>query len=889
MIRELSQSTIDEYASDIGAVKERPVGEDYTLGAKVGKTIPAKWWNWLFSATTKHVMQGRDDMQNIFTEMKNVLTDSGIEPNPADNTQLSQAITAKAENTLERYIQGKGALGMDWEGSDVTFPVPPGLVWEQRNIPLIIPSGLSIYSILGCNEHTLIAMTPRTAEVTEILYSRDGITWIKSSVPSPAYSFSNLETVNRAYFIDASTGASSPAYKYVSTDNGETWHKAVYTSNGQSYDTPAYAHMVWTGTKYMCAINEAYVLESSDGINFNSLTAQVSAGTVISKILDVHNGLYLCVLTTDAGDDNYSITVAYTTDFTSFTEVSGINAVTQHGSTSIYFYRTYSALMSDTGTIFCNTNTNTQEALMYSVDSKNFSDTEGVPGHTCHAIQYLNGEFLVHATSPSDGYLGVYTASYDIVTDKLTWNRQATGSTTVLGRPAPSLVSYENNLYVYGNQAGSSLDAMMPTLQDVVSQEQTPTTVTYYLNGHFVSYAYLYQSPESVSISNATSVKPDLMLDDTHGLYYLYSGTVYAEIAISAYRLYINRTNLRAEVPRNIDILYSDANFIFCALYGEYSDVTRDIGFFDLANLKFYKVMTIRYTDYLAGCLNGVYYVLSTQGGLLFTDSPLGTWHSGSTASDLISLGYFKNKWVLIRTTMIQVSDNLTDWTTLVNLTDIAPADVPAGAVFNSMTYSQNRMLVTIYCLASGGYVRLYYTDDLETFHNVDIRNVVSIGYNKYMDYINVYSIGDKFIMDASGTDSGYKHFIMASHEGIEWTRVFADNALTYRMSSPLNYYSGRQSYPVYAFFNKNYIFIRSDAVYVSTDFMDWTKSEAFDADISIKNVANKASLLELSALQSHTNPLERPSTTYTPTEHSIYRSMLAGVNSVLNHKLYLR
>lgn len=104
MLPQLTQETLNEYAHDAQATQQ-PYGADYTQGVRVGKTIPAKWWNWLFNAATKRIFQSKNDAQDMLTEMKNVVTDAGLTPNASDNTQLNQAIEAKADIQIGKYIE----------------------------------------------------------------------------------------------------------------------------------------------------------------------------------------------------------------------------------------------------------------------------------------------------------------------------------------------------------------------------------------------------------------------------------------------------------------------------------------------------------------------------------------------------------------------------------------------------------------------------------------------------------------------------------------------------------------------------------------------------------------------------------------------------------------
>ena len=120
MIEQLSQQTVAEYASDALTI-QKPEGTDYSQGVRVGKTIPAKWWNWLFNAVTKRLIQSNADAQDMLEEMQNVVTDAGITLDDTDNTQLSQAIDAKAEDKIDAYVDAKRkATDELWNGDSVS-------------------------------------------------------------------------------------------------------------------------------------------------------------------------------------------------------------------------------------------------------------------------------------------------------------------------------------------------------------------------------------------------------------------------------------------------------------------------------------------------------------------------------------------------------------------------------------------------------------------------------------------------------------------------------------------------------------------------------------------------------------------------------------------------
>ena len=125
MIPSLSQDTITEYASDAITIQE-PTGADYSQGVKVGKTIPAKWWNWLFRAATKRLGQAKTDAQNMLTELQNVVTDAGITLDGNDATQLRQAVALDTRANIAQYITTKLDYFKLWAAAATSglLPVP---------------------------------------------------------------------------------------------------------------------------------------------------------------------------------------------------------------------------------------------------------------------------------------------------------------------------------------------------------------------------------------------------------------------------------------------------------------------------------------------------------------------------------------------------------------------------------------------------------------------------------------------------------------------------------------------------------------------------------------------------------------------------------------------
>ena len=113
MLDNLTQETINQYATDAQAIDE-PLGADWTRGVAVGRTIPAKWWNWLFSAITKRLGQAKADSSSMLAELKNTVTGAGITIDPTDNTQLKQAVNVEGQNGVSQYVDYKKGFFTKW-------------------------------------------------------------------------------------------------------------------------------------------------------------------------------------------------------------------------------------------------------------------------------------------------------------------------------------------------------------------------------------------------------------------------------------------------------------------------------------------------------------------------------------------------------------------------------------------------------------------------------------------------------------------------------------------------------------------------------------------------------------------------------------------------------
>lgn len=223
MLEELSQETVAEYANEALTIQE-PQGTDYTQGAKVGKTIPAKWWNWLFNAVTKRLGQSKTDAQNMLTELQNVVTNAGIELDSSDNTQLEQAIIADADKQTKAYVENKRSLFIASWGTEqkiylndmdtpVTFSGPIYGCFEGGPTGTVIvasvtqgldpryPSDALMYSLDAVHWYTMATDTPAVWLIGNYLYMTGlrGVFRVDIRVQSRIGTFEELCSVTGSY------------------------------------------------------------------------------------------------------------------------------------------------------------------------------------------------------------------------------------------------------------------------------------------------------------------------------------------------------------------------------------------------------------------------------------------------------------------------------------------------------------------------------------------------------------------------------------------------------------------------------------------------------------------------------------------------------------------
>lgn len=175
------------YASEAQTIQE-PTGSDYSQGVRVGRTIPAKWWNWLFKAVTSRLLQAFNDVSNIFTELKNFVEGVGITPSALNNTQVTQAVAAHADKTIEDYLGVPLTL---WQ-KEIKFAHGSSAAFSQNTVSTLEHVGKKVFAVIsvaGYNNKQLI-------------YTENGDYWKNSGLW--AYSFGVAYKDNLYYVLTLS-------------------------------------------------------------------------------------------------------------------------------------------------------------------------------------------------------------------------------------------------------------------------------------------------------------------------------------------------------------------------------------------------------------------------------------------------------------------------------------------------------------------------------------------------------------------------------------------------------------------------------------------------------------------------------------------------------------
>lgn len=192
MIDELSQETMNQYATDATAIDE-PLGTNWTQGVQVGRTIPAKWWNWLFSAVTKRINQAKTDTNKILTELKNTVTGAGITIDPTDNTQLAQAVNVEGQNGVVQYINDKKGFFSKWTVETLqgirTFNESDTVTMERLEV---VPGSDGSGFYMQLKQHT----ADPVADYWWHYFSPDLLHWYEITAPQGA----DVQTAEVRYF-----------------------------------------------------------------------------------------------------------------------------------------------------------------------------------------------------------------------------------------------------------------------------------------------------------------------------------------------------------------------------------------------------------------------------------------------------------------------------------------------------------------------------------------------------------------------------------------------------------------------------------------------------------------------------------------------------------------
>lgn len=340
MLDHLTQEDITEYGTNALTIDE-PRGTDYTQGVQVGKTIPAKWWNWLFRAVTKRAQQAKADSQTMLVELKNTVIDAGITPDPADNTQLSQAASALSIRGVSTYVQDKkrgffaswtseSCRGLpQFADSDIVT------IDELKEIPG--SDGGAFY--LRLKQHTSDPVGDSYLHFT----SRNLYDWYEIAAPNGA----ELQTADIVYFKDRyyflySVKDVHNAQLYYS-DDAASWYFARDFSEYGALGLRVAANVLWmiSASVQTYADINYYSYRTTDGINWTN------AGTVfrnLSGTVDevapavLFKGSYVIgnKITTDGL--NWSIII---TDWSN--SASGNTVITSDGSAILQFNETEEA------------------------------------------------------------------------------------------------------------------------------------------------------------------------------------------------------------------------------------------------------------------------------------------------------------------------------------------------------------------------------------------------------------------------------------------------------------------------------------------------------------------------------------------------------------------
>lgn len=303
MINQLSQEDITEYASSAQTISE-PLGTDYSQGVQVGKTIPAKWWNWLFRAATKRIQQAKSDATNMFTELKNTVVDAGLTPDPQDNTQLAQAASVLSVRGVDTYVQEKKkGYFSNWTTENCTgLPVFAGSDIVTIEVIKAIPNSDNKAFYMQLKQHTSSPSEDHYLHFT----STDLVNWHEITAPNGAdlQSFDITYFKGRYYFLYSVKDVHDAQLLY--SDDAVLWYFSRSFSEYGAVALRVAANIMWmiSASSQTYSNVNYYSYYTADGSSWtNGGTVFRNTANTVDKISDVvaFQGSYIIgnKLTTD--------------------------------------------------------------------------------------------------------------------------------------------------------------------------------------------------------------------------------------------------------------------------------------------------------------------------------------------------------------------------------------------------------------------------------------------------------------------------------------------------------------------------------------------------------------------------------------------------------------
>lgn len=182
----LQEQDINVYASDAETI-QTPPSTDYARGVRVGRTIPAKWWNALFNIVTSKLHTAYQNMHGMFFDVVYAITNKGIVPDASDSSQLTTAIRLDADEQTDSYVVVDKRK--TFQASEVLYRHEFSFInyidseYNQTNYPLhCVTKGHTGFMGLA-----KLARADYPSDIrTYLVYSADGAHW------TAVYSLSNI-------------------------------------------------------------------------------------------------------------------------------------------------------------------------------------------------------------------------------------------------------------------------------------------------------------------------------------------------------------------------------------------------------------------------------------------------------------------------------------------------------------------------------------------------------------------------------------------------------------------------------------------------------------------------------------------------------------------------